>query len=78
MTADWKTYRNEKYGYEIKYPKDWQLDLTNAPSSVRFDVNRDNFLTLLADWKSYYLALYYGIDPTPVKLQEEIKKWLKK
>ena len=29
------------------------------------------------DWLSYYLALFYGIDPTPVALVEEFKKQLK-
>jgi glucose/mannose-6-phosphate isomerase len=29
---------------------------------------------LLADWTSYYLALEYGIDPTPVAMVEEFKK----
>jgi len=32
---------------------------------------------LLADWTSYYLALEYGIDPTPVDIVEEFKKKLK-
>lgn len=25
QTADWKTYRNEEYGFEVKYPKDWYV-----------------------------------------------------
>lgn len=25
VTADWKAYRNEEYGYEIRYPKDWEI-----------------------------------------------------
>ncbi|MBI2626503.1 MAG: bifunctional phosphoglucose/phosphomannose isomerase [Candidatus Nealsonbacteria bacterium] len=33
---------------------------------------------LLADWASYYLALGYKVDPTPVKLNDEFKKRLLK
>ena len=24
-TSDWKVYRNEEYGFEIRYPKNWEL-----------------------------------------------------
>ena len=35
------------------------------------------FWTLaFGDWISYHLALFYGVDPTPVEMVEEFKKQL--
>ncbi len=33
--------------------------------------------TAFGNWLSYHLALFYGIDPTPVEMVEELKKRLK-
>jgi hypothetical protein len=33
VTADWKTYKNEKYGFEISFPSDWRVDST-SPSNI--------------------------------------------
>jgi hypothetical protein len=37
LTADWKTYRNDNYGYLIKYSKDWKFEgETGVPLSPAF------------------------------------------
>ena len=33
-TADWKTYRNTKYGYEIKYPNDWDSPIESGDTDA--------------------------------------------
>jgi glucose/mannose-6-phosphate isomerase len=41
------------------------------------DIFSKMFLSIsLADWTSYFLALSYGQDPTPVALVEELKEIL--
>lgn len=33
-TNEWKTYTNEKLGFQIKYPSDWEVNLNTENSSV--------------------------------------------
>ena len=32
-TADWKTYRNEKHKYEVRYPKEWSMGVGDSTSN---------------------------------------------
>lgn len=60
-----------------------KLALENKIESIYIDVSGDNFLEklittiYLGDWISYFLALEYKTDPTPVPLIENFKKMLK-
>lgn len=40
-TANWKTYRDEKYEIEFKYPPGWQVELTGDEGSDEYPVISD-------------------------------------
>ncbi|MBI2021018.1 hypothetical protein HYS99_00705 [Candidatus Giovannonibacteria bacterium] len=38
-TADWKTYTNEKYGFEFKYDPNWKIiDKTETDENIKLDL----------------------------------------
>jgi len=72
-SADWRTYRNEKYGYEIKYPGEWEYR-EEIPQPQYFGL-----MTYFSDAEGKHVLTIenpipeIGYEPWVIKKTEQIK-----
>lgn len=80
VSANWKTYRNDKHGYEIKYPSDFKLNIWTdhgGHENKEFisPVVKDSLILIgeqekqenksLSDWTDEYIKMYTGYQFDP-------------
>lgn len=71
-TSKWKTYKNEEFGFEMKYPEDWEIEIKSSnPNNLE---KKDSFI--FKKEKRVYFAIFtnggfgYGVEK-PQKISNE-------
>ncbi len=78
-TADWKTYRNEEYGFEVKYPEDWKIitkTVRSTGTEIEFYKNKDTKISIRSGFRySQNLGRNYSLEEWITESKEAIKKY---
>ena len=77
-TSDWETYRNEEFGFEVRYPRDWDISVRSAKEIREENSSVDYSDTLIGvvlfdtnePYSSFYVWAYNHSVDTVLKKQE--------
>jgi hypothetical protein len=77
-TADWKTYKNEEYGFEVKYPNNWYAEPEDlADLSAKLSIIFGNYPIKESSGRKDYTSVNFVVEETPAldEYLNEMKKY---
>ena len=68
-TSDWQTYRNEEYGFELKFPSDYYYSINEYSKNLEISFQHKKYSSGGFEWPRYTVKVFnnYGLS---------LNKWL--